>query len=526
MPPELSGPDALDCGARGRARGVAAARDMQRRQRSPSGGGGSGGSGNGGGAVGAGGRDVGAGDVSGGRPASVRRSDSQPPPAALRTREFPVSELIAVLEPLLRYPRVDWDARRLTWMAYNCTATGPGGGNGGGSGPLSGSPAAPGFGAAPGAAAPGPMVSEWVPAVCVELPRLAPRPPGSGFGDRAARRRAADGGGGEGWEARPGAWAGSGSSSSHSGSSKHLLMTYLDELGRASAARLGGSQRPDCYEMEGERRVSFGAAGSKGRGGAEDAEEGEGEEEAGGMWADLEVSADEEELRMLEAQEEHQQQQQQQQQQQRRLQQEEGTEAESSELAETGPEAAAAAAAAAGSASACAAAVPAVAAAAVVLPVDAALVLLSADSAALGVWLGGRLVRHKVLTGYTVRHSAGGSQARRDRRSGGGGGGGRSVGAALRRAEAARLWQATAARLADWAPDLAACRVLVRSGDTRVFAQLYEARRPPPPLDLRDPRWEGAGVSVPRPRLRDLLTVHRRLSTGRVEYLQGSDGAS
>jgi hypothetical protein len=30
-------------------------------------------------------------------------------------------------------------------------------------------------------------------------------------------------------------------------------------------------------------------------------------------------------------------------------------------------------------------------------------VLLSADSAALGLWCEGQLVRHKVLTGYTVR---------------------------------------------------------------------------------------------------------------------------
>jgi hypothetical protein len=37
-------------------------------------------------------------------------------------------------------------------------------------------------------------------------------------------------------------------------------------------------------------------------------------------------------------------------------------------------------------------------------------VLLSADSAALGLWEGGNMTQHKVLTGYTVRRSRGGSQ--------------------------------------------------------------------------------------------------------------------
>ncbi|GLI63828.1 hypothetical protein VaNZ11_006927, partial [Volvox africanus] len=138
-------------------------------------------------------------------------------------------------------------------------------------------------------------------------------------------------------------------------------------------------------------------------------------------------------------------------------------------------------------------------------------------SAALGVWLGGRLVRHKVLTGYTVRHSAGGSQARRDRRTRGGGG--RSVGASLHRAEAVRLWQATAARLAEWVSELSYCDMLIRCGDARVFAHVYETRRPPAPIGPRDPRWEGAGMSVPRPRLRDLFAVYGRLSTGRVQNL-------
>lgn len=45
-------------------------------------------------------------------------------------------------------------------------------------------------------------------------------------------------------------------------------------------------------------------------------------------------------------------------------------------------------------------------------------VLLSADSAALGVWQDGVLERHKVLTGYTVRRKAGKAQLTHLRRWG------------------------------------------------------------------------------------------------------------
>ena len=37
-------------------------------------------------------------------------------------------------------------------------------------------------------------------------------------------------------------------------------------------------------------------------------------------------------------------------------------------------------------------------------------VLLSADSAVLGIWDDGVLLRHKVITGYTVRRKAGKAQ--------------------------------------------------------------------------------------------------------------------
>ncbi|GIL87685.1 hypothetical protein Vretifemale_15726, partial [Volvox reticuliferus] len=395
------------------------------------------------------------------------------PGPASPSREFRVSELVSVLQPLLLYPRVDWDVRKLTWVSYIRTTTYESEG----------------------------QLSEWIPAVKVELPRLAPRPRSCGFGSTAMRRRASRGsvGGGEGWETAEfndgSSSGGSGSSSGGSGSSsggKDLLASYLEELRNAAAEQ----HRRDLHRLPAVPVDTstpyddflYGGIARQTRpsneqvcGEAEDA------------WKDLEMVPDEEELRML------------------------------GDGGAAGDEAAALAE--------CFAASPALAASHLsgkdplpsttavpsVLPVNTALVLLSADSAALGIWLGGRLVRHKVLTGYTVRHSAGGSQAKRDRRTRGGGG--RSVGAALRRAEVVRLWQATAARLADWESDLSYCDVLIRSGSTRVFAQLFEARRPPAPIGPQDPRWEGASMSVPRPRLRDLLSVYGRLSTGRIQNL-------
>lgn len=135
------------------------------------------------------------------------------------------------------------------------------------------------------------------------------------------------------------------------------------------------------------------------------------------------------------------------------------------------------------------------------------LVLLSADSAALAMYSGGALSRHKVLTGYTVRRQQGKAQAAYQRQGGGaplstcvgrrGWGrpaawlpwgcsrvcptalhrlscllpatsralaGARSVGGSMRARETRRLFQAAAATLAAWAPDLDACSLLFRSG--------------------------------------------------------------
>eukprot|EP00198_Chlamydomonas_reinhardtii_P002454 XP_001691790.1 predicted protein [Chlamydomonas reinhardtii] len=88
-------------------------------------------------------------------------------------------------------------------------------------------------------------------------------------------------------------------------------------------------------------------------------------------------------------------------------------------------------------------------------PVNTGMVLLSADSAVVAVWLGGRLLRHRVHTGYTV--------------------------------------SAVAATLNAWAPELSACEVLVRSGDVRVWASLYGVPARPPAVDRRDARLDDSG---------------------------------
>ncbi|KAG2487975.1 hypothetical protein HYH03_013415 [Edaphochlamys debaryana] len=475
----------------------------------------------------------------------------------VRWREFGLRELESELTALLAYPRVDWDPQRLAWVAYRLRNAGPG------AGPDPG----------PGTAALGPGGPRLVPALRLMLPRLAPRPEGTPFGDRLRKRSGLGAGGGEGW-ATGAAWGSAASSRSPTAATEAVgaegsagtaqLRAYLRLLresaekaerarreaeegptvawlspGRPSATSEGPTQGPDTGGARaGEKHASLaatamaaavaeaeaavaqvpgGAAGGTVPGPTHgDLDTDLNPDDIDGGWAALEVAADDEELRML-------------------------AEAEAGPAeAEAGPAEAGAGPAEAGAGLAegvagLAEAEAGLAEAATsapararrrrhppLPPVDAALVLLSADSAALAVWAGGRLAAHRVLTGYTVRHSAGGSQARRDRR--GGSGGGRSVGAQLRRSEAARLWGGAAAVLGGWAPLLRGAAVLVRSGNSRAWEQLYAAR-PPPPLELRDPRWEAARVAVPRPRLRDALALHRRLCTGRLEELgEGAGG--
>ena len=95
---------------------------------------------------------------------------------------------------------------------------------------------------------------------------------------------------------------------------------------------------------------------------------------------------------------------------------------------------------------------------------------------------------------------------------------GRSAGASIRLAETKRLFQAAAATLADWSPEVHACVGLHRSGGARAWNELYSARSPPPPLDRRDPRWRGVGLGVRRPRLADVERVWGELAHGAVQH--------
>lgn len=141
---------------------------------------------------------------------------------------------------------------------------------------------------------------------------------------------------------------------------------------------------------------------------------------------------------------------------------------------------------------------------------SALFVLLSADSAALGLWRDGRLARHKVLTGYTVRRKQGGSQAAFEAR----GGRQNTAGAALRRRETRRLWRRCAERLDAWEGDVRGCHVLFQSGSVRNWGLLYSCTEPRPPVDRRDPRWRRLALSVPRPRFRSLLAALSHVSWG------------
>mmetsp|Transcript_19599 Transcript_19599/g.42523 ORF Transcript_19599/g.42523 Transcript_19599/m.42523 type:complete len:452 (-) Transcript_19599:550-1905(-) len=147
------------------------------------------------------------------------------------------------------------------------------------------------------------------------------------------------------------------------------------------------------------------------------------------------------------------------------------------------------------------------------------MVLLSHDSAALGLWdASGQLVRSKVLTGYTIRRKQGKAQASYERQ----GGRHNSVGGSIRYQETKRLWQAVASQLHAWRQDISACSRLFCSGDVRVWNLLYEARDPVVSVDRDDPRWERVGQSVPRPRSRDLHRCYQALCYGEVQLLRPS----
>lgn len=93
------------------------------------------------------------------------------------------------------------------------------------------------------------------------------------------------------------------------------------------------------------------------------------------------------------------------------------------------------------------------------------------------------------------------------------------MGGSIRARETRRLFQGAAAKLVEWAPDIAACNQLYRSGGVRVWNELYASQDPPPPVARGDARWREAGVGVRRPRLADLQRVAAALLHGELEEL-------
>eukprot|EP00898_Chlorokybus_atmophyticus_P006364 jgi/Chlat1/6729/Chrsp50S06473 len=151
------------------------------------------------------------------------------------------------------------------------------------------------------------------------------------------------------------------------------------------------------------------------------------------------------------------------------------------------------------------------------------LTLLTADSAALGVWEAGQLIRHKVLTAYTVRRGQGTSQRKHQR----GGGRERTVGQHLRARESARLVTRICQKLNEWVVDgdIASCSQLFRSGDVRIWNEVSGWKKPALRVKAEDERWRrvegsvsggGTGGGIRRPRLRELRRVHFGVTHGRV----------
>ncbi|CAL8469577.1 g9118 [Coccomyxa elongata] len=146
-------------------------------------------------------------------------------------------------------------------------------------------------------------------------------------------------------------------------------------------------------------------------------------------------------------------------------------------------------------------------------------VLLSADSAALGIWDDGVLARHKIVTGYTVRRKAGKAQLTYLRRGGSGG----TVGGGIRSRESQRVFHTAASKLCEWAADIATCKQAHATGTVRVWNELYSAKTAlSRVLPRDDARWRRVGLSVGKPRFADLKHVFRTISTGSVVIYDGS----
>lgn len=144
------------------------------------------------------------------------------------------------------------------------------------------------------------------------------------------------------------------------------------------------------------------------------------------------------------------------------------------------------------------------------------LALLCADSAALGVFADGALVKHKVITAYTVRAQQGKAQLQHLRQ--GGSSGRMSAGGGIRARETVRLFCRINEKLQEWEQELGHCGVLAYSGTLRVWNEVYACRSPTMPIPRADPRWRRVPHTVRRPRLRELQRIYYEISHGSVGY--------
>lgn len=138
--------------------------------------------------------------------------------------------------------------------------------------------------------------------------------------------------------------------------------------------------------------------------------------------------------------------------------------------------------------------------------------LLASESSAMAVFRGdGNAIRHRVITAYTVRRGQGGAQALRSGRNQA-----RSDGGKLRAREALRLARETATTFYEWNEEISQCELLVQSGDVRVWNAVYNVHEYNGKIVPRnDDRWQAAGISIRRPRFKDLETVFQE--NGMVE---------
>eukprot|EP00850_Spirogloea_muscicola_P005691 SM000026S08940 [mRNA] locus=s26:643281:645606:+ [translate_table: standard] len=149
------------------------------------------------------------------------------------------------------------------------------------------------------------------------------------------------------------------------------------------------------------------------------------------------------------------------------------------------------------------------------------LVLLAADSAALGTFSDGQLVAHKVVTAYTIRAKQGKSQLKHLRQ--GGRAGRMSAGGGLRVQEARRFVHRIAeasspqliegpsltSKLREWKEEVRCADLLFYSGDILASQDVSGLLGP------RDDRWLRVPMSVRAPRFKDLERVFYALSHGK-----------